>query len=1085
MTQEAKRAAWEKGHFRMRFLLATTGLGAIAAATAAVPANAETVISTAVTTSQSTSASGDIRISSTGSVKPSSGTAVTINTNNFVKNEGTIAIQGANNSAGVVANANLAGEISNSGTITIDENYTPTDSDNDGDLDGTFAQGSGRFGIHVLGAHSGNVTNSGTIQVEGNQSGGLVLEGPLTGNLASSGTIGLLGNDSVGIRAGDVSGNVTLSKGNIQVQGANGVGVDLRGDIGGALVIQNSVQTTGYRYTTPPTDTTKLDSDDLLQGGSGVVIAGNVGGGILFDARPADKDTNDADEDDDGVPDADETTASIVTLGAAPAVVIGSAVEDTTVGAVAGSGGRGIVVKGSIVGSGVYSGIAGNGLLIGGQGHSVTVAGGLTVSGTVAAKANNGDATGIRIGSGGNVPTIEVSGAVTSEGGGTATNSSRAIVIDAGANVSTIKNSGSIIATRTGTDGTATAIVDNSGTVTLIENKGALGVVGASTLGSKATALDLRANTTGTTLRQLAVTSGSAPQIVGQVLFGSGNDVFDVADGSVTGAAKFGAGDNRLALSGDAVLTGAVTFGAGADTVQLGGTSVLTGDIDFGGGSDTLSLAGTSMINGKLIGTAGLAVNVGAGSMLNATNLGAVNIASLTTGAGAVLGVTVDSTAGTNTLYNVAGAASFGTGTIIDVHLTSLGGAEGTYKILQAGTVTGAGNLTSTVESLPFLFVSDLVASTPGEVSLVIRQKSVDELGVNSSEAAILDALIEAADADAPIAAVFLGAEDSEGLRDALQQMLPDHAGGTFETSTKGSRLINHILADPKTPLINRGGLGFWAQQVAWGGSKSLGSTSSYSVNGWGAAGGAETSVGPLGNVGLSLSYLSGKDGKKSSENEIIANQYEAGLYWRTVLGPISAFARGTVGTVNFDGSRFFSATVNGSPVSREANGEWKGRIYSATAGLAYDARFGRVSLRPTALIEHYSLKEKGYTETGGGDAFDLTVDSRKSNETAATGMLALGYQLVGATNTSGGWLRIELEGGRRQVLSGKLGATTARFGDGTPFTLTPEERTSGFLGGLRLMGGDEGLAVTAELNAEEQQDKLSLGGRLGLQFAF
>ena len=1069
----------------MRFLLATTGLGAIAAATAAVPANAETVISTAVTTGQSTSASGDIRISNTGSVKPASGRAVTINTNNIVKNEGTIAIQGANNSAGVVADANLTGEISNSGTITIDENYTPTDGDKDGDLDGAFAQGSGRFGIHVLGAHTGNVINSGTITVEGNQSGGLVLDGPLTGNLASSGNIGLLGSDTVGIRAGDVSGNVTLSKGAIQVQGANGVGVSLNGDIGGALVIQNSVQTTGYRYPTPPADVTKLDADDLLQGGSGIVVGGNVGGGILFDARPKDNNTNDADEDDDGVADADESTASIVTLGAAPAVVIGSATQDTTIGAVAGSGGRGVVIKGNIVGNGVYSGVAGNGLVIGGQGRSVNVAGGLTLSGSVTARASNGNSTGIRIGSGASVPIIEVSGTVSAEGGGTAANSSQAIVVEAGANVSSIKNSGTIVATRTGADGTAAAIVDKAGTVSLVENSGTLGVAGATALGEKATAFDLRANSAGATVRQLVVTTGSGPQIAGQMLFGSGSDVLDVADGSVLGAAKFGTGDNRLALSGDAVMTGAVTFGTGNDTVQLGGTSVLTGDLDFGGGSDALTLAGTSAFNGKLTGGAGLAVNVGAGSTLNATNLGAVSVASLTMSAGSILGVTLDSTAGTNTLYTVAGAANFGTGTIIDVHLTSLGGAEGTYKILQAGTVTGAGNLTSTVESLPFLFESDLLTSNPNEVSLVIRQKSTEELGVNASEAAILNALIEAADADAPIAAVFLGAANSESLRDSLQQMLPDHAGGTFETSTKGSRLISRILADPKTPLLNRGGLGFWAQQVAWGGSKSLGNTSSYNVNGWGAAGGAETGVGPLGNVGVSLSYLSGKDAKKSSENEIIADQYEAGLYWRTVLGPISAFARGTIGTINFDGSRFFSATVNGVPVSREADGEWKGRIYSATAGVAYDAHFGRLSLRPTALIEHYSLKEKGYTESGGGDAFDLTVDSRKSNETAASGILALGYQLVGSTSTDGGWLRMEIEGGRRQVLSGKLGATTARFGDGTPFTLTPEERTSGFLGGLRLIGGDAGLSVTGELNAEEQQDKLSLGGRLGLQFAF
>lgn len=211
----------------MRFLLASTGLGALAAILA-TSATAETVISTATTTPLSTSTSGDVRISSTGSVKPSSGVAVTINSNNAVKNEGIIAITGPNGSAGIVANPNLVGDITNTGTITIDENYTPTDSDKDGDLDGPFAQGSNRFGIHVLsgGAYSGNILNSGTITIEGNQSAGIAVDSALTGSLTTSGKISVLGTDSVGVRTAGVSGNVTIGSGSTtSAQGQNAVGV--------------------------------------------------------------------------------------------------------------------------------------------------------------------------------------------------------------------------------------------------------------------------------------------------------------------------------------------------------------------------------------------------------------------------------------------------------------------------------------------------------------------------------------------------------------------------------------------------------------------------------------------------------------------------------------------------------------------------------------------------------------------------------------------------------------------------------------------------------------------------------------------
>ncbi len=1068
----------------MRFLLATTGLGAIAAATAAVPAHAETQITTAVTTTQSTSASGDLHITSTGSVKPTSGVAVTQNTNNYVINDGTIQITGANNSAGIVSNAGVTGAITNTGTITIDENFTPTDSDNDGDLDGPFAQGSNRFGIHVLGAHSGAISNSGKILVEGNNSGGIVLEGPLTGSLSNSADISVLGNNTVGIKAGAVSGDVILSKGTIQVQGAGATGVNLTGDIGGKLVLQGTVQTTGYRYTAAPADASKLDADDLLQGGSAVIVGGNVAGGILFDARPADKDTNDTDEDDDGVADANETTSTIIAIGSAPAVVVGSSTQATNIGAVAGANGQGIVQKGSIQALGVYKNVSASALVIGGLGQTVTVTGGLTNSGSITAGAAEANATAVRIGTGASVPLIINSGTISATGGGAATNTAQGIAIDAGATVTTIKNSGLIAATLGGADGVATAIVDKSGGLALIENTGSISVSNASTLGDKAVALDLRANGSGATVRQLAVTTGTAPSINGQMLFGAGSDTLDVADGTVSGTAKFGLGNNTLSLSGDALMHGAAQFGTGADTVQLAGTSQFFGDIDFGGGADVLTLAGTSVYKGKLAGTAGLAVTIGAGSALTATNLGTVNVASLTTGSNSSLGVTIDSATGTNTLYNVAGAANFGAGTNIDVNLVSLGGVTGTYKVFQAGTLTGAGNLTTSVESLPFIFDSSLVTTTPNEVSVTIRQKTADELGINSSEAGILSALLEVADTDQGIAQVFLGIEDSEGLQNALQQVLPDHAGGAFETATKGTRLLSRTLSDPRAPLVRHGTLGFWAQQVAWGGSKAIGATSSYNVSGWGAAAGVETGL-AFGNVGATLSYLGGKDGRKNSDNELSSTQFEGGLYFRGGVGPIHAFARGTFGRVNFDGVRFFTGDIGGVAVAREAKGKWNGTLYSGLAGVSYDARFGPLSVRPTASIEHYSLNEKGYTENGGGDAFNLTVDGRKSSETAAVATLALGYDLFGGSKDAESFARVELEGGRREILSGKLGTTTARFNDGTPFTLTPEERTSGFLGSLRLIGGGSGFAITAEVNAEQQQDKVSLGGRLGVQFAF
>ena len=127
-------------------------------------------------------------IASAGSVELNTGTAVTMDSNHAVTVEGKIIVTNAAGGAGIVANAGTSGDIvvTSTGSITVDETYTPTDIDNDGDLDGPFAVGANRFGIRTLGAHTGKVTQNGTITVEGNDSAGIWLGGPLTGALPTS-----------------------------------------------------------------------------------------------------------------------------------------------------------------------------------------------------------------------------------------------------------------------------------------------------------------------------------------------------------------------------------------------------------------------------------------------------------------------------------------------------------------------------------------------------------------------------------------------------------------------------------------------------------------------------------------------------------------------------------------------------------------------------------------------------------------------------------------------------------------------------------------------------------------------------------
>lgn len=1069
----------------MRHLLACTAIAPVLAALTVAEAAAETTISTATTTAVRTStvasgAADDITISSAGSITVTGGAAVTVDSNNDVSNAGTITINDADAVTAILAAPGTTGDITNSGTITLTEDYTAEDEDDDDDTDGAFAEGSGKNGISVQSgaAHVGNIVQSGTITIEGNESAGIRLDGALTGNLSNSGTISVTGDNSYGIVANDVTGNVTV-QGAVTAVGGNSVGVALLGDVTGAVKIQGSIVSTGYRYTTRPSDTTDLDADDLLQAGSAVVIAGNVSGGVIFDVPPTasdDDDEDDTDIDDDGLTDSSEGTASVVTYGSAAAVQVGAADIDTVIGSVAtDSSGYGLVINGSIAGYGIYDGVAANGLVVGGLGGAVDIASGILVDGTVAAVSYDSDATALRLGSGASTGTIEVNGTVGATGSASTGTAARGLVIDAGASVDSIVVSGTVGAVALDDeDGTAIAILDASGTVSRLSNSGAIGATG----GLTNTAIDLRANSSGVTLTQaLADTDASAPAITGDIYLGSGNDIVTVSAGTITGDLSLGAGNDNLSLSGTSSLTGDVTFGTGDATLTLADSAAITGGVDFGGGSGTLTLGGTSSLSGAISNSSGIAVVLNGGT-LNATNTGSVGLASLSASGTSTIGVTIDAATGTHTVYDVTGAASFASGSQVKVNLTQVAGSEGDYVIVRAGALNGTPSL-DTDTLLPYMFKGSLASDTgAGTVTLSVAAKSVSELGLSGSLARAYSAIFNALDNDSDIANAYLGITDGSTLTANLRQMLPDHAGGTFEAVTAGSRATARILSDPNGIYRTRDGrLGFWLQQVAFGSAKSVGSTASYDINGWGAGGGVEYLT-DLGAFGGSLAYIHGSDSSGNSNNAVDSDQYELAAHWRGQWGPLLAFARLSAAAINFGGTRHFE---NGN-VTRTANGSWNGRLYSATAGASYQFQMGRLSLRPAVGLDYYRLKEDGYAETGGGDAFNLTVLGRNSDEATASGTITAGYDF-GALKREDGWLRVELEGGRRQIIGGSLGDTIAYFKGGDQFTLVAEDRTNGWTGRARLYGGTDTFRIGGEFGAEEQQNHVAISFRATVNF--
>lgn len=1062
-----------------QILLASTCVIAIAA-----PAHAEKKVETATTTPIATATANagqpdSITITSAGSITTTSPVAVTINSNHAVTNQGTIAIGNVNNATGILANAGVSSGITNSGKITIDEPYTATDNDNDGDLDGPFALGSGRFGIRTLGAFTGNIVNSGEILVEGNDSGGIKLGGPLTGNFIHDGKTTVIGNNGVGVGLSDVTGNVRLA-GDISVQGQGSIAIRSEGDVTGAMVVQGRITSTGYRFTTPPADPSKLDADDLLQGGPAISIEGDVTQGIIFAVAPKDNSTTDNDEDDDGIEDAKEGNAQVVSYGSAAGLRIGSASQTVNIGAVPGTAsGYGLIIDGSIAGNGLYTGVDGNAVQIGGLGGNVNIAGGIGISGGVIALSKDRAATALRLGSGASTPELRNSGKINATSGGTtATGSATAVVIDAGGSLPILRNSGEISAKVGGADATATAIVDRSGTLTLVENSGQISATGGGA--GKNVAIDLSANGGDTIIRQTVVAANfSAPAIVGDIKFGGGSDLLDIADGRQTGNVSFGAGNNRYLLSGDAVGEGNLSFAGGNDQVALSGTSRLTGNLDFGGGTDLLSIADTSIFTGQLANSSGLTVNVSKGTF----NLKkAATISSLNVTNGGVIGVTLNNTPGESTALTVTGTATFGDNSKLQLNVSDIAQAEGTFTVISAGTLVGGDKLSSNSELLPFLYKGAL-AVTGNQVNVTVGRKTAAELGLNSSESEAYAAIYEALGNDDDIGNSFLAIRNGDEFIGTYRQMLPEHAGGVFEAATAGDRATARFLSDAVSPYPDNPDdkVGYWAEQVAWGSTKDIGSTAGFKVGGWGASGGAELRT-KLGRFGLGAHYLFGKDGDKATANEVRINQLGLAAHWRVVNEGFQASARLGWSRLSLDSSRFFSSNASGETVERTMESDWKGSLLSATGHVSHQFWAGSFYVRPGATVEYYSLREGAHSEEGGGDALDLTIAKRKSDELAVNGTLAAGFEF-GPADKGAGYFAIEGELGRRQIVGGSLGKTVAHFTDGDDFTLTAEDRESGWVARLRAIGGGPGMRFVGEVGGEQREGRAALNARVAISF--
>jgi len=1005
-------------------------LASLAALIWAAPSLAQTTISSNTATPQVTSKTGDLTINSGGSVKPPSGVAVTVNSNNMVDNNGVIEFQNLNNVTGVLIEGGNKGSVTNNGTIEVDDTLTrPTN--NSGIPSGPLDNGANRYGIRLIGPgdFTGDILNASTssgIVVKGDNSAGISLETNLVGSLTNVGSLSLTGNNSFAIRAtGAISGTVTLG-GTISALGQAAEAAHLSGDIGGQLLINGTVSSTGYAFTTRSTDPNflkQLTPADLLQAGPTVTVGGNVGGGVLVDFASVDATGATA-----------TSTGSVASAAAAPAIVIGTAGRNITLGNVGtDTDAFGLDIKGSVTGSGVYDGVQANGVQLGVAGGGVNTTGGISVSGTVSATAFAASATALHLAGAVTAPLLRVDGSITatlsSDAQGAA---ATAILIEPGSSLSLIQNANQITASVTGQQADAAAIIDRSGSISQLQN---IGTIGASrTLGDVTLpvtghniALDFSANTSGVHILQFEPTGATiAPTINGSVTLGSGNDQVEVLAGTVSGDVQLGAGANSLS-------------------------------IDNGGS-----------VNGKLDATGGtVAISVAKGT-LQINDASQLSVPTLSLGSASTLIATIDPTLGLATRLNVTGAANIADGAKIGVRFNSIQQGSATYTLINAAQLTSGVTDANLLGNVPYLYNSALSTNrAAGTISATLSLKTAAQLALPSTTAGGYRAVIDNIVKDPGLEGALLIQNNRTGFITLYNQLLPNHNGSLFNVMASSVDAFGRPLDERQDPV----GGGFWMQETNVGVfANGLTDDPGYKAWSLGAIAGYEIPRTPLGILGVTFGASTNQvyqDATDSAQN-LHSTLIDVGLYWRATKGGFSANAR-----IAGDYARITSDRVievlggDGLAVSRNANGHWSALGFNARGMASYEAHLGRnIYLRPELSLDYVRFAEGSYTESGGGDGFDLGVNSRTSSRGSAFAGLAVGA-LYGPDRTWGP----EAIVGYRSVVTESFGTTSAKFvGSNEQFILGAENIPgSGPVAHFSIRGENGSGGFSVETGAEER----------------
>ncbi len=938
---------------------------------------------------------GTIVIDSTGSVSTSSVevlgfSAVTVNTDHAVTNNGAITNAGGiasgihvdltaidpNTSAESARDINSS--VTNTGQIGMGNPFTGVDSETP-----LFNAG---IRVSGLGTYTGNIANEGiaAIGVDGNSSYGIAIQSDMVGNVTNSGLIQVGGENSFGIMTtGQITGNL-VTGGSITAANHQGTGVYIGGGLNGTYTHAGLIGV-GSGSQLVSEDGFNLTRLPALLGRNGIWIASDVTGGVLLEGNGFTL-AEEAESAEASI--AQPPDSSINVIGRGPGLFItpggpSNRVNNITIGPRADESGFSIVNRGNILVSGAQGGVSSTGIDIEGvvskgTTYTATLQGGFwNDGGDIRVSTLDGTATAMRIGDHGVVTSFKNDGSISAL---TADSTSRlvddfvgdlggsgyGILVESLGTLNSFENTGTILVDVQGPNSSAYGLVDRSGTLTNFVNSGTINTTNREESTGERVAVDLRANTTGATFAN----SGT---ILGDVYLGSGTQALSITGGTISGnvivqAGNTKSGNTSLTMDGGSV-TGLVNIGNGSHTVSLSNGANLSGGLVQTGGSIDLSVNASKM---KVLSTNPLTLNSG--------NIGAGSTITFDIAGGGPAGAPILDSTGQVTIDADARLTATVSSIIQDTQV---------FTAVRAGSLSIGAPLDQLVTA-PDSFMNNLDFSMnpndPNSILLTVERKSAEQLGLGQNFTSIYNSFATALNSDKPVATALASLQTQEEFRSGMLQLLPDTSGATLQAAINnqdmGTGMIRRrLVAVAKSGLPNHAQgdvAGFWAQALGgYSEQDARGEQPGFSIWGLGIAIGADMPIFEKTHIGFSVLEAWQSASLNVSNNSPVE-------FYTTQL---SAYARHqserfyTQGIVTAAYNTYDTERkIDFGGLNRTAVGSWDGYQWGGSIETGAFFNWNLYQLSPYVRAAYVNVHEDGYTETLGGDGINLIVGDKDAD---------------------------------------------------------------------------------------------------------